>query len=71
MNTAKGKSMTTQITEEQFQAYEDVRKSGLANMWDTKYVSKLSGDVLSREDALEVIKQYNTLVELYPNVRSK
>ena len=61
--------MTTQITKEQFQAYERVRVSGATNMWDTKYVSELSDGVLSSDDALEVIKQYNTLAELYPEVK--
>ena len=58
-----------EITKEQFQAYEDVRVSGLTNMWDTKYVSELSDGVLSSGDALEIIKQYGSLAELYPEVR--
>ena len=51
----------TMITKEQFQAYEEVRESGATNMWDTNMVSELSEDVLSSNDALEVIK--NTLAD--------
>ena len=61
--------MTIQITEKQFQAYENVRQCGLTNMWDTNYVSGLSDGVLSSNDALEVIKNYNELNETYPNVK--
>ena len=56
------------ITKEQFQAYEEVRESGATNMWDTNTVSELSEGVLSSDDALEVIKQYGTLCEKYPDV---
>ena len=58
-----------EITKEQFQAYEEVRESGATNMWDTNMVSELSEGVLSSDDALEVIKQYNSLCEKYPDVR--
>ena len=60
----------TMITKEQFQAYEEVRESGATNMWDTNMVSELSEGVLSSDDALEVIKQYNSLCEAYPDVRN-
>jgi len=58
------------ITKEQFQAYEEVRETGLTNMWDTSYVSQLSDGVLSKKDALEVIRQYGSLCEVYPDVRN-
>ena len=58
------------ITKEQFQAYEEVRESGATNMWDTNMVSKLSESVLSSDDALEVIKEYNSLCKTYPDVRN-
>jgi hypothetical protein len=60
----------TMITKEQFQAYEEVRESGATNMWDTNTVSELSEGVLSKKDAIEVIKQYNSLCEKYPDVRN-
>jgi len=58
------------ITERQFIAYEDVRESGITNMFDTKTVSDLSLGILTSNDALEVIKHYNALCELYPHVRN-
>ena len=57
------------ITKEQFQAFEDVRVSGVTNMWDTARVASESDGLLSREEVLEVIKQYQSLNELYPDVR--
>ena len=61
--------MATTITREQFEAYEAIRDSGVTNMWDTAYVARLSRGVLTKEDALEVIKQYTSLNEKYPEVR--
>lgn len=58
-----------EITKEQFQAFEDVRVSGVTNMWDTTRVASESDGLLSREEVLEVIKQYQSLNELYPDVR--
>lgn len=60
---------STTISKEQFEAFEDVRIGGATNMWDTKTVSLLSGGVISSDDARIIIKQYNKLVEQYPNVR--
>ena len=57
------------ITEEQFQAFEDVRASGITNMLDTRRVSSESDGLLSKGDVLEVIKQYDSLVKLYPDTR--
>lgn len=61
----------TAITREQFEAFEDVRVGGVTNMWDTNMVSTLSGGVISSDDALTIIKQYNQLMEEYPDVRQK
>ena len=61
----------TVITREQFEAFEDVRVGGVTNMWDTNMVSTLSGGVISSDDALTIIKQYNQLMEEYPDVRQE
>jgi len=57
-----------EITKEQFQAYEDVRESGITNMFDSRVVSKYSG--LNREQIVEIMKRYEDLMTLYPEVRS-
>ena len=57
------------LSKEKFIAYERVRESGATNMWDTNTVSMLSGGVLSKDDAIEVIKTYAQLCEAYPDVR--
>jgi len=51
------------ITEEQFEAYEDVRVSGVTNMFDVKTVGKLSG--LEKEDIMTIMKSYGELSDKY------
>ena len=47
------------ITKEQFKAYEDVRLSGITNMFDTRRVSKLSN--LGRMTIHVIMKNYEEL----------
>lgn len=56
-----------EITEAQFRAYEDVRRSGVTNMFDLEAVCVLSG--LSRKEAVAIMQQYRCLMERYPHVR--
>jgi len=56
-----------QISKEDFEAYEKVRSSGVTNMFMVKNVCDLSG--LDKEQVLEIIKQYDSLLEKYPDVR--
>ena len=51
------------ITEQEFQAYEEVRLSGVTNMFDVRKVEELSG--LSREAILFIMKHYTELKERY------
>ena len=51
------------ITKEQFLAYEDVRVSGVTNMWAVNVVSELSG--LEREEILYIMKHYSELKAKY------
>ena len=53
------------ITEEQFEAYEDVRQSGVTNMFDVRTVGELSG--LEKEDIMTIMKSYSELKEKYGN----
>ena len=55
------------ITKEEFKAYEEVRVSGVTNMWNVKLVEKLSS--LSEEKILSIMKNYTELMEKYPEVR--
>ena len=57
----------TIITKEMFAAYEEVRASGITNMFDLSVVCDHSG--LSRLEALTIMKNYHALTEQYPNVR--
>jgi len=45
------------ITKEKIQDYEDVRQSGVTNMFDVKRVMALSG--LTREECMDIMKHYD------------
>jgi hypothetical protein len=51
------------ITQEQFEAYEDVRESGVTNMFDVKTVGQLSG--LEKEEIMTIMKSYGELSDKY------
>ena len=53
------------ITQEEFDAYEDVRQSGVTNMFNVSVVSDYSG--LSKEKIIEIMSNYNTLADKYGN----
>ena len=52
-----------EISKEQFQAYEDVRESGVTNMFDVRTVEALSG--LARTTIIAIMKQYSELKAKY------
>lgn len=58
-----------EITKEEFQAYENVRKSGVTNMFAVNVVEKLSS--LSQDQIIYIMKHYGKLMKKYPDVRSK
>ena len=47
---------TVNVTQDEFNAYEDVRESGVTNMFNVSVVSDYSG--LSREKIIEIISNY-------------
>ena len=47
------------ITQDEFDAYEDVRESGVTNMFNIAVVSDYSG--LSREKIITIMSNYQTL----------
>lgn len=51
------------ITKKQIQAYEDVRQSGVTNMFDVNKVCKYSG--LGEEIIFEIMKHYSSLMKKY------
>ena len=54
-----------EITQDQFDAYEDVRESGVTNMFDVSTVSDYSG--LNREQIMTIMKNYGDLNDRYGN----
>ena len=53
------------ITQEDYQAYEDVRLSGVTNMFAVSTVSDYSG--LSKDKIVSIMKNYSALNEKYGN----
>lgn len=51
------------ITKEEFLAYEDVRRSGVTNMFDLVAVSRLTG--LDRKKVIEIHRNYSSLKAEY------
>jgi len=52
-----------EITKEEFEAYEDVRASGVTNMCMVTTVEELSG--LSKEKIMAIMSSYDELNEKY------
>jgi len=51
--------MTTEITQDDFNASEDVRESGVTNMFNVSVVSDYSG--LNREQIIAIMSNYEIL----------
>ncbi len=51
------------IDKEKFSAYEDVRQSGVTNMFDLKTVCELADP--TRDEAKEIMRNYSKLKEKY------
>lgn len=56
-----------EITKGQFESYENVRVSGVTNMWAVDLVMKLSG--LNQEQCLHIMKNYSELAKKYKEVK--
>ena len=54
---------TTQITQDEFDAYVEVQESGITNMLNVAVVSDYSG--LSRDKIMTIIKNYTDLNDRY------
>jgi len=53
------------ITQDEFDAYEEVRESGVTNMFNVSIVSDYSG--LNRQQIMTIMKNYSELNEKYGN----
>ena len=54
---------TVNVTQDEFNAYEDVRESGVTNMFNVSVVSDYSG--LSKEKIIEIMTNYEILNNKY------
>ena len=53
------------ITQEEFDSYEDVRQSGVTNMFAVSVVSDYSG--LSKDKIVSIMQNYSALSQKYGN----
>ena len=53
------------ITQDEFQAYEDVRESGVTNMFAINVVSDYSG--LNKDKIVSIMQNYGALHDKYGN----
>jgi len=53
------------MTKEKFNIYEEIRQSGETNMFDVKAIIELSGDELTKEDCLGIMKNYSKYEKEY------
>ena len=56
---------TTQVTQDEFDAYVEVQESGITNMFNVSVVSDYSG--LSRDKIMTIMKNYSDLQKEYGN----
>jgi len=64
-----GINVAAEITEDEFEAYVDVQKSGVTNMLAVNTVCELSG--LEREQCFYIMKHYSELAERYPGITDR
>ena len=57
------------ISEDEFKAYENVRVSGITNMFNVPLVMELSE--LKRNKVIYIMNNYSQLNKQYPNVRQE
>lgn len=55
------------ITKDEFERYEEVRSSGVTNMYAVGIVTQLSG--LDRNTISKIMREYDELCAKYPGVR--
>jgi hypothetical protein len=53
------------VTKEQFKEYLRIQRSGLTNMFDAKNVLLLSCGKLKKDDVLEIMNNYDKLLQVY------
>ena len=46
------------ITKEKMETYEQIRQSGLTNMFAVKQVVKLSDGILDQDDCIDIMKNF-------------
>ena len=58
-----------EITEDQFSAFEEVKASGITNMYDIKKITELTEHFLNKKQVLAIHDSYDKLDKKYPWVK--
>ena len=53
------------ITKRKMQDYENIRQTGITNMFAINNVIALSPEGLTKEDCLDIMKHYNTYIKKF------
>jgi hypothetical protein len=53
------------VTKEQVEAYEQVRQSGVTNMWAVDVVCDYAADMIDKDDCLYIMENYSELISAY------
>lgn len=57
--------MKRTVNKEQFEIYEQIRQSGVTNMFNVRVVIDCSGGILEKSDILYIMTNYNYLKNKY------
>ena len=55
----------TKPTKEQFEEYVDIRNSGVTNMWDIRFITKLSDTGLDKSTCMYIMQHFGELAKEY------
>jgi len=69
VSKAKEAIHSSGVTKTEFAAYEEIRESGMTNMFDIQVVKMLSGGVLNYQKIVVIMKNYSELCKFYPGIR--
>jgi len=53
------------VTKKQMKVYENIKSSGVVNMWNVGLVCEYSGGILNREDCVHIMANYEYILGHY------
>ena len=59
------------VTKQKFISYLRIQRSGLTNMFDVRAVCDLSGKVLTKEDCIDIMSNYDKYMEQWADAEDE